>query len=112
MNGRGSLLIALYFAVVTCSVALVIAIWTICFGDDGKFSLRREAIEKAQSGTIVKLAYEDVGLFVSDKEYRIYISVPYEYDGKTYNTEKYFTVSEDEWKKYSVGDTFVEAEEK
>lgn len=39
-------------------------------------------------------------------EYRIYISAEYEIKDKKYTEEKYFTVSENIYNKYNIGETF------
>lgn len=72
---------------------------------------RTTAKENATIGTVVDKTFEgDGGMFTSivgeNKEYRIYISVPYEFNGETLTTDKWFTVTETVWNQYQIGDTF------
>lgn len=72
---------------------------------------RTSAKEDAVIGMVVNKTFEgDGGMFTSvvgeNKEYRLYISVPYEFNGESKTTDKWFVVTETVWNQYEVGDTF------
>lgn len=51
-------------------------------------------------------------MFSKVTEHQIYVYVPYEYKGQNREMYKCYSVSEDVWNKYGVGDIFDASDEK
>ena len=78
-------------------------------------SLRKSVMDTVRAnpvGTVVKCVEKETGLFSKVTEHQIYVSVHYEYEGQDCEIYKCYSVSEDVWNKYGVGDTFNASNEK
>lgn len=70
---------------------------------------KAEVEESTYAGEIINKEIENArhGLFVSsDSEYRIYIEFEYTYNDEKKTGEKYFTVSQETYLAYDIGDWF------
>ena len=76
------------------------------------FGLEKDIVRANSVGTVVKCVEKETGLFSKVTEHQIYVSVPYEYKGQNREMYKCYSVSEDVWNKYGVGDTFNAFDEK
>lgn len=97
-----------WFFKYTCFLAFlipVIIVYLISSTLYAKHIAKVDAFETTISGEVIKLTD---GLF--NNKYRIYISVPYVYNGKEYNTDRWYLVEKDDWYCYSVGDSFNESD--
>ena len=105
--------------IVTISMAITFTLAVVCVfifilrrsGMIG-YSERIDAKSSASSGTITSLTFEGsdgllADAFGSDKEFRVYISVPYSSkSGESLTTDKYYVVTETVWRGLEVGGTF------
>ena len=78
-------------------------------------SLHKLAMDTVRAntiGTVVKCVEKETGLFSKVTEHQIYVSVHYLYKGQDCEVYKCYSVSDDVWGQYGVGDIFDASDEK
>lgn len=78
-------------------------------------SIHKSAMDTVRAnpiGTVVKCVEKETGLFSKVTEHQIYVSVHYLYKGQDCEVYKCYSVPDDVWGQYGVGDTFDASDEK
>lgn len=76
------------------------------------FGLEKDIVRANPVGTVVKCVEKETGLFSKVTEHQIYVSVHYLYKGQDCEVYKCYSVPDDVWGQYGVGDTFDASDEK
>ena len=98
-------------AALLCGVLASGLIWFICDANKtaADISEQKQIVNEARAGIIVdKEIVNARSTLFNDipPEYRIYINCEYEHDGEVKTVKKYFTVSENIYLAYNIGDYF------
>ena len=101
-------ILCLFVAGVIATLITLILLKTI----SAPFNAGAEIAKDVDKGIVTQCIEENIGLFSTVSEYRIYISIPYTYKNKEREIFKYYAVTEDVWNKYAVGDIFDASKEK
>lgn len=100
------------FAFLICSIITLIFAFIFCFNTLTTQNALIDGAKRASTGTVVKCVEKDVSYFSNTIEYQVYVSVPYTYKDKDYTMYNCYSLSNDAWKNYSIGDTFDASAEK
>lgn len=96
---KGSLLILIL------SIAVIISFISFM----NTLALHSSAMDNVRAntiGTVVKCVKDETGVFSKSIDYQVYVSVHYLYKGQDCEIYKCYSVPEDVWEDYGVGDTF------
>jgi hypothetical protein len=91
-----------FISLIVSAVIVVLAL-TIFIFLSNYWVKQEKVIDEISAGTIVEKKIEDLE---STTDYRIYIGIEYEFEGKEYTSTKYFSVDMDTYLDYEIGDWF------
>lgn len=100
------------FAFLICSIITLIFAFIFFFNTLTTQKALVNGAKETTTGTVVKCVEKDASYFSNTIEYQVYVSVPYTYKDKDYTMYNCYSLSNDAWGNYSVGDTFDASTEK